>query len=139
MTFHLCVFLTDSHSLSLVIATFPSCSEMYGYSYGAAKAGVWHKWDTHAMLYPGYLPSPHPPRILHYGLTISVQHTGGEWAWSKQTARAFNVRECPPWNFEGERAQQHGLFYPFPPHPKDLVAQVQHSGWGLGFGVYYSF
>lgn len=35
----------------------PWISEMYGYSFGAAKAGVWHKYDEESMLYPGYLPS----------------------------------------------------------------------------------
>eukprot|EP00955_Chlamydomonas_euryale_P080900 363494-Chlamydomonas_euryale.AAC.7 len=35
----------------------PWISEMYGYSYGAAKADVWHKWDTHSMIYPQYIPS----------------------------------------------------------------------------------
>ena len=29
---------------------------MYGYSFGAAKADVWHKYHTTAMIYPGYLP-----------------------------------------------------------------------------------
>ena len=35
----------------------PWISEMYGYSFGAAKAGVWHKYDEESMLYPGYMPS----------------------------------------------------------------------------------
>jgi hypothetical protein len=35
----------------------PWISEMYGYSFGAAKADVWHKWDTHSMIYPQYVPS----------------------------------------------------------------------------------
>lgn len=30
---------------------------MYGYSFGAAKAGVWHKYDEESMLYPGYMPN----------------------------------------------------------------------------------
>ena len=44
----------------------PWISEMYGYSFGAAKADVWHKYHTTAMIYPGYLPIgaasllPHP-------------------------------------------------------------------------------
>ncbi len=29
----------------------------YGYSFGAAKADVWHKWDEYSMIYPGYVPS----------------------------------------------------------------------------------
>lgn len=29
---------------------------MYGYSFGAAAANVWHKTDYTAMLYPSYMP-----------------------------------------------------------------------------------
>lgn len=32
-------------------------SEMYGYSFGASTAGVWHRADHAAMLYPGYAPT----------------------------------------------------------------------------------
>lgn len=32
----------------------PWISEMYGYSFGAAKANVWHTCHRTAMLYPGY-------------------------------------------------------------------------------------
>lgn len=32
----------------------PWISEMYGYSFGTASAGVWHHVDYEAMLYPGY-------------------------------------------------------------------------------------
>ncbi len=35
----------------------PWISEMYGYSFGSAKAGVRHTHDEVSMLYPGYLPS----------------------------------------------------------------------------------
>jgi hypothetical protein len=34
----------------------PWISEMYGYSFGAAKANVWHRYHTTAMIYPGYQP-----------------------------------------------------------------------------------
>lgn len=33
----------------------PWISEMYGYSFGAAKADVWHRYHTSAMIYPGKL------------------------------------------------------------------------------------
>lgn len=29
---------------------------MYGYSFGAAKSGVWHTWGQDYMLYPTYTP-----------------------------------------------------------------------------------
>ena len=32
----------------------PWIAEMYGYSFGAAAAGVWHDVDFSAQLYPGY-------------------------------------------------------------------------------------
>jgi hypothetical protein len=32
-------------------------AEMYGYSFGAARANVWHKFQHDFMLYPGYTPS----------------------------------------------------------------------------------
>lgn len=35
----------------------PWISEMYGYAFAAAKSDVWHKWDIHSMIYPGYQPS----------------------------------------------------------------------------------
>jgi len=31
----------------------PWIAEMYGYSYGAAKAGIAHEWVENALLYPG--------------------------------------------------------------------------------------
>lgn len=34
----------------------PWISEMYGYSFGAAKADVWHRSEVESMLYPGYQP-----------------------------------------------------------------------------------
>ena len=34
----------------------PWISEMYGYAFAAAKANVWHKWDTFSMIYPEYEP-----------------------------------------------------------------------------------
>ena len=34
----------------------PWIAEMYGYSFGAARAGVWHRVDHSAMLYPGHTP-----------------------------------------------------------------------------------
>jgi hypothetical protein len=35
-------------------------AEMYGYSFGAAKSNVWHKWHHDFMLYPSYTPSCEP-------------------------------------------------------------------------------
>jgi hypothetical protein len=41
--------------------------EMYGYSYAAAQANVWHKWDHHSMLYPSYVPGG---RLLRRRFTL---------------------------------------------------------------------
>jgi hypothetical protein len=41
----------------------PWISEMYGYSFGAAKAGVWHKYDEESMLYPSYMPNGERDRV----------------------------------------------------------------------------
>lgn len=43
----------------------PWISEMYGYSFGAAKADVWHKYHTTAMIYPSYLPMGVLMQLLH--------------------------------------------------------------------------
>lgn len=44
---------------------------MYGYSFGAAKADVWHKWDDESMLYPSYMPlgEEHIFRVVPAGST----------------------------------------------------------------------
>ena len=41
----------------------PWIAEMYGYSYGAAKAGIAHEWVENALLYPGD-PTDCAPRLL---------------------------------------------------------------------------
>ena len=53
----------------------PWISEMYGYSFGAAEAGVKHKVSDEFMLYPGYNPRPEPsPYVMHYGLLFNVDY-----------------------------------------------------------------
>jgi hypothetical protein len=44
----------------------PWISEMYGYSFGAAKANVWHRYHTTAMIYPGYQPIGTPELASKY-------------------------------------------------------------------------
>lgn len=46
-------------------------AEMYGYTFGAAKADIWHRWGDGFMLYPGYTPGARP-RNIHYGLTWHI-------------------------------------------------------------------
>ena len=36
--------------------TWRAAACRYGYSFGAAKANVWHRYSTTAMIYPSYYP-----------------------------------------------------------------------------------
>eukprot|EP00195_Chlamydomonas_chlamydogama_P017790 CAMPEP_0202892052 /NCGR_PEP_ID=MMETSP1392-20130828/1901_1 /ASSEMBLY_ACC=CAM_ASM_000868 /TAXON_ID=225041 /ORGANISM="Chlamydomonas chlamydogama, Strain SAG 11-48b" /LENGTH=613 /DNA_ID=CAMNT_0049575927 /DNA_START=352 /DNA_END=2193 /DNA_ORIENTATION=- len=94
----------------------PWISEMYGYAYGAAKADVWHKWDTYSMIYPEY--EPHGiPKLMHYGLHFKV----GGWAFDKHWHYGFDVTKCPPWDLKDARRTA-GVFNP-PPRPSSLTNQ----------------
>ncbi len=44
---------------------------MYGYSFGAAAANVWHKTDYTAMLYPSYMPYTVAGALVSTFLVIS--------------------------------------------------------------------
>jgi hypothetical protein len=48
-------FAGDSYATKM--GDKPWISEMYGYSFGAAKANVSHVWDENSMMYPGYVPN----------------------------------------------------------------------------------
>lgn len=90
-------------------------AEMYGYTFGAAKANIWHRWGPDFMLYPGYTPGAAPPRTVHYGLQWSV---GPKWSFDKHWYFGFDVHKCPPWRLDVEKPME-GLFPP-PPHPATL-------------------
>ncbi|CAL8472223.1 g11765 [Coccomyxa elongata] len=95
-------------------------SEMYGYSYGAAVANVWHrKVDYTDSLLPGYA-ALWPPKILHYGARWSVPNT--TWSWHKSWYHNnFDVTACPPWDLSAERPSA-GRF-PLPPRPLDIPSE----------------
>ncbi|KAA3455908.1 F28J7.5 protein isoform 1 [Gossypium australe] len=80
-------------------------SEMYGYSFGAAEAGLRHKINDNLMIYPGYSPQPGvEPILLHYGLPFSV----GNWSFSKLEHHEDGiVYEC-------------GRLFPEPPYPREI-------------------
>ena len=100
----------------------PWISEMYGYSYGCAKADVWHICHPSAMLYPGY-STYEPPKVLHYGLVYTVP--GTSYQFDKHWHYDFDAFQCPPWNFDQDepyRERKGGLFH-HPPHPKSFKTQ----------------
>lgn len=80
-------------------------SEMYGYSFGAAEAGLRHKINDDLMIYPGYTPRPGvEPILLHYGLPIRV----GNWSFSKLDHHEDSiVYDC-------------GRLFPEPPYPREV-------------------
>lgn len=93
----------------------PWISEMYGYSFGAAKAGVWHVTDNNAMLYPGY-DVLEEPMVLHYGLLWNVE--GTDYSFDKHWHYGFDPLACPPWDLN-KRKPTRGLF-PHPPAPSSF-------------------
>ncbi|XWS44072.1 hypothetical protein CRYUN_Cryun15aG0013200 [Craigia yunnanensis] len=80
-------------------------SEMYGYSFGAAEAGLRHKINDDLMIYPGYTPRLGvEPILLHYGLAFNV----GNWSFSKLDHHEDGiVYEC-------------GRLFPEPPYPREV-------------------
>lgn len=83
----------------------PWISEMYGYAYGAAKADVWHVWDSNSMIYPEY--EPHDiPKLMHYGLLFNVQG----YKFDKHWHYGFDITKCPPWDFSDKTHRSAGLF-----------------------------
>ncbi|XVF16275.1 hypothetical protein REPUB_Repub10bG0017100 [Reevesia pubescens] len=80
-------------------------SEMYGYSFGAAEAGLRHKINNDLMIYPGYIPRPGvEPILLHYGLPFSV----GNWSFSKLDHHEDGI------------VYQCGRLFPEPPYPREV-------------------
>eukprot|EP00887_Chlorella_sp_A99_P001114 scaffold14.g1114.t1 len=73
--------------------TKPWIAEMYGYAFAAAKAGIFHRVDQAAMLYPGQVPIDQP-LVLHYGreFTVSGYMFGKHWFHEE-----FDPFQCPPW------------------------------------------
>jgi hypothetical protein len=88
----------------------PWISEMYGYSFAAAKHNMWHRIDPSSMLYPGYLPST-PPRLLHYGLEFTVSlRDSGKYSFDKHWHFDFDPFACavtPSGDERGPRGSQH--------------------------------
>ena len=58
----------------------PWISEMYGYAFGAAVAGVDHRITHGIVRYPGELRRGDRPYILHYGIDFTIDRT---YNWNK--------------------------------------------------------
>lgn len=67
-------------------------AEMYGYSFGAAKTNVWHKWHHDFMLYPSYTPSCE----THTACVANVQLLLWLAAWTMHRALATRVQWRSP-------------------------------------------
>ncbi|GAB4816143.1 hypothetical protein N2152v2_003189 [Parachlorella kessleri] len=98
----------------------PWISEMYGYSFGAAKADVWHTCHHTAMLYPGYEASE-PPKVLHYGLLYEVK--GSDYKFDKHWHYGFDPTQCPPWEQADAAGHKKAGLFPHPPAPSTLETQ----------------
>ena len=129
----------------------PWISEMYGYSFGAAKAGVKHHVDLAAMLYPGHDPID-SPLALHYGRLFQIYDAHNTtskpiYAFRKHWYHGFDPVLCPPWDHAPPKpassstdARQHavptpqfgesirGGLFPHPPHPSTTHKEDNPSG-----------
>ncbi|KAK3166261.1 hypothetical protein QOZ80_1AG0043470 [Eleusine coracana subsp. coracana] len=96
-------------------------SEMYGYSFGAAEAGLRHKINDDIMIYPGYIPRPGiEPLILHYGLPFKV----GNWSFSKLEHHEDGIiYDC-------------NRLFPPPPFPKEV--EMMESDPNIKRGLFLS-
>ena len=81
----------------------PWISEMYGYSFGAATAGVQHVVTHDVVQYPrdsgGSLPY-----ILHYGIDFDI---GESYNWNKMVYKKLDISKCQ------------GRFFGVPPKPRN--------------------
>lgn len=99
----------------------PFISDLYGYAFAAAEAGVTHVQHPGLMVYAGSRPDPTlpSPALLHYGLFCSVKAAGlpRPWAFNKLSyahshAGGFDPHLC-----------RHYL--PAPPSPRLLASAIQ--------------
>ena len=79
----------------------PWISEMYGYAFGAALAGVEHIITQGIVRYPGEVQdSGQGPRILHYGIDFTIDSS---YNWNKMSYQKLDLFSCK------------GLFFGPPP------------------------
>ena len=87
----------------------PWISEMYGYVFGTAMAGLRHNVEPSAQLYAGMAPwdqDSFDPFLIHYGLRIDI----GDWNWDKHYELQGNAHR--------DKLNCELPYYPFPMVPK---------------------
>jgi len=87
----------------------PWISEMYGYVFGTAMAGLRHNVEPSAQLYAGMAPwdqDSFDPFLIHYGLRIDI----GDWNWDKH----FELQGTA----HRDKLNCELPYYPFPMVPK---------------------
>ena len=101
-------------------------SEMYGYVFAAAAAGIWHRVDSTMQYYPSYSPKD-IPILTHYGLRMNL----GNYTFDKHDHFMFQSFFCPPWNLEAGRQEREnkGLF-PHPPSPDEIETKDPRKRYG---------
>jgi len=99
-------YVTDQHPR-------PWISEMYGYVFGAARAGVDHLVNREMMLYPTYTPDEKPPYLLHYGLEVKI---GENYTFDKHFFTSGDRLACPVQLFAE------------PPKVEDIMAKMYPAG-----------
>ena len=97
----------------------PWISEMYGYSFAAAKHGMWHQTDQLSMQYPGYMPS-RPARLMHYGLDFTINTTSTPFEFDKHHHYRFDALSCSLTQHGGDL----GALFPMPPRIHELTSPM---------------
>ena len=70
----------------------PWISEMYGYAFGAAEAGVEHVITHGVVKYPGEVSNfGSEPYILHYGIDFTLSH---DYNWNKMSYQKLDLFQC---------------------------------------------
>ena len=97
----------------------PWISEMYGYSFAAAKHGMWHQTDQLSMQYPGYMPS-RPARLMHYGLDFTINTTSTPFEFDKHHHYRFDALSCSL----TQHGRDLGALFPMPPRIHELTSPM---------------
>lgn len=72
-------------------------SEMYGWSFAAAKHGLRHRAAVTEQAIPGVSSVNVAPHVLHYYYTWEAGPAGSGIWWNKEWFKRFDPIVCPPW------------------------------------------